>query len=215
MAQRIFTFHSPTDMGETIEMIVKSVTALKGKAKVRDNLVIARWRSKRSRTIFRHKFKFYVGKDMVRVVTGDDSRACRRIKWELKCRSMIHLWDDFVISLSNMFPDLNFELESGRFHIVSAKIMSDGIEQVFSSTSVSTPSIGGALIGGALFGGVGAIVGGSGGRTRTSGTTRSAFSDKVLVAVRYSNGMNLEGEVSKRSAVYNKIIVSLSELTND
>lgn len=214
MSQRVFTFYSPADCDKTIDMIVDSVSAIRGKTKVHDNVVIARWRSRRYNTIFRHKFKFFVGNDMVRVVTNDDSRSCRRIKWEMKCRAMIHLWDDFVISLTQMFPNMNFELQSGKFHIVSAKMMSDGIEQVFSSKSVSTPSIAGALVGGALFGAVGAIVGGSGGKTRTSGSTKAKFSGEILVTARYSNGLNLEGGVYKSSKVYNQILVNLSELSN-
>ena len=214
MSQRVFTFYSPVDSEKTIEMIAGAVSAINGKTMVRNNVVTARWRSRRQNTIFPHKFEFFVGKDVVRVVTNDNSSLCRNIKWEMKCRSMIHLWDDFIISLTKMFPDMNFELRSGDFHIVSAKIMSDGIEQVLSSTSVSTPSIGGALVGGALFGAVGAIVGGSGGRTRTSGSTRAKFSNETLITARYSNGLNLEGVVYKSSKVYNRIIVNLSELSN-
>jgi hypothetical protein len=123
------------------------------------------------------------------------------------------LWNVFVDTLLTKFPDLDFELRAGKMNIVAAKIMSDGMMQVMSSTSVSKPSITGALIGGALFGGVGAIVGGSRTKTKTSGSTRNVFSSTVLVVVRYSNGFTLEGEILKKSSVYNRITAGLCEVS--
>jgi hypothetical protein len=211
MAQRIFTFRSPVNNDEMVSIIERVVSNLNGKTKTNGGVVTAKWWHKGT-TTFPHKYTFYVGKDVVRVTTNDMSDVYyNKIKWEFKCNPVLKLWNEFIIILTHLYPDLDFWLESNSFHIESAKIMSNGMEQTFSSTSVSRPSIGGALLGGLLFGGVGAIVGGSRNTTRTTGTTSTVFSDTVAVTVRYSNGFNLDGNISKKSSVYNKIIVGLCE----
>lgn len=210
MAQRVFTFYSQVDPKETIEIITQVVSELKGVTKIDGNVVVAKWRCT-NKFVFRHKFTFYVGKNVVRVVTKDSQSSYWLIKWEYRLNNVLKEWDGFIKTLSHKYPDMNFELEPGKFHMVSAKLMSDGITQVFSSTSISKPSISGALIGGALFGGVGAIVGGSGGKTKTEGVTSSSFSRSVLIKARYSNGLNLEGSIDKTSSIYHKIITGLIE----
>lgn len=214
MSQRVFTFYSEVDVEETIGIITNVVSRLNGKTKVNGSVITAKW-WKSNMTLFPHKFTFYVGKDVVRVVTGDFGSPQGRIGWEFKLFSaVLKLWNEFVIMLLLTYRTMNFELEPGKFHIVSAKIMTDGIEHTYNSTSVSSPSIGKALIGGALFGGVGAIVGGSGGKTHTTGSTVTTFSDTVLVTARYSNGLNLEGAISKKSSEYHKILAGLCETSD-
>lgn len=213
MAQRVFTFHSPVEPQKTIEIISEVVTKLKGRIKVEGLVATAKWWSKGATTL-PHKFKFYIGKDIVRVVTGDMNSAYQKIKWEFRCNPVLKLWNVFVKELTHLYPDLSFEISCDEFQIVSAKILSDGIEQTFSSKSVTKPSIGGALLGGALFGDVGAIIGGSRTKTHTTGTSTSTFSSDVLVRVRYSNGFNLEGTISKKSLVYNSILVGLSDTSD-
>lgn len=212
MARRVITFYSPVDTNETIEIIKNTVLALNGKIKIEGNLIKAKWKSPRYKTLFAKSFTFYVGKEVVRVVMNDGKDGNLRIKWERKCKEVFLVWDEFIKELTESYHDLNFELETGNYHIVSVKLMSDGIEQVSTSTSVSRPSIGGALIGGALFGGVGAIVGGSGGKTRTQGSTRTDISGVILLAVRYSNGLNLEGSILKTNSVYDKIMAGFCEV---
>ena len=213
MGQRVYTFKSPVDRGETIDIITKVVTILNGKYKVEGNIVTAKWRSKRYQTFLPVKFTFYVGADVVRVVTSESSCDKDVIKWEYRCVGITRVWDDFVITLTLSCPQYDFGLSSGSFHIVSAKFMTNGIEQQFHSVSFNRPSIGGAVVGGALFGDVGAIIGSGRGTTYTSGTTTSSFSNSVLVKLRYSNGLILEGELSTKSKVYNRIFVDLSELS--
>lgn len=211
MAQRIFTFHSPVNSNEMVSIIESVVSNLNGKTKIEGSVVIAKWWYKGT-TTFPHKFTFYVGKDVVRVTTNDMNDAYYKlIKWEFKCNPLLKLWNEFISVLTHLYPDLDFLLEPNTFHITSAKMMSDGMEQTFSSTAVSRPSIGGALLGGALFGGVGAIVGGSRSTTKTTGSTITTFSNTIAVTVRYSNGFNMEGNILKTSSVYNKIIVGLCE----
>jgi len=210
MAEGTYTFYSPVDTNEMIEIIKKVVADLGGKSSFYNGAVFAKWRSKRFKTIFAKRFTFYVGKDVVRVVTPCVNHY---IDWESKCYGLIRLWDDFVVRLTQMYPNLDFQIKSGDYRIVSAKFMSDGIEQTFTSTSTTSPSIGRALIGGALFGGAGAIVGSNYTTTQSSGQTQTVFSRDILVAVRYSNGLNIEGSISKTSNVYNLILANLSELS--
>lgn len=212
MPQRVFTFHSPVNKDETIDIITKVVSEIRGKTQVDGYVITASWWLNNT-TLFPHKFTFYIGDDMVRVVTGDFTSSYKKIKWEYRSMNVLKLWQEFVRFLTLMYPNLDFGLERGTFHIVAAKIMSDGIEQVFSSASVSRPSIGGAIMGGLLFGDVGAIIGGTCGKTHTTGVSKGVMSDNVLVTVRYSNGFNLEGTISKKSSVYNKILASLSVLS--
>ena len=207
MAQRVFTFPSPVNYTKMIEIIENVVSELNGKTIRRGNIVIAKWWNKGT-TTFPHKYIFYVGNDIVRVTTGDMNNAYyKRVKWEFRCNPVLKLWNHFIKRLISTYPNYGFDLIPDTFHIMSAKVMSDGIEQNISMTSVSSPSIGGAVVGGALFGEVGAIVGGSRKKTRTSGTTRHVFSNEILVSVRYSNGFNLDGRVYKNSSLYNKIFM--------
>lgn len=208
MAQRVFSFHSPVDEMETIDIITNVISQLKGKTKVSGNKVTAKWWCK-SATFFPHKFTFFIGKNIVRVITSDsdDFLTYKFIKMEFGLNNVLKVWDAFVKTLVQMYPDLNFELKPGKFSIVAVKTMSDGVKQVHSSTSVTNPSICGALLGGALFGDVGAIIGGSRTTTSTKGTTTASFSDTVLVTVRYSNGFILDGTISKKSAIYQQVMV--------
>ena len=204
MAQIVFTFHSPVEPIETVEMIKKAVSSLEGKTKLKGNVLVAKWRI----SIWNNftKFNFYIGKNEIRVTT-EYWKSITGIKWERKCKGVFATWNGFVKSLLQLNSD--FDLETGNFHIVSAKIVSDGVEQEYSSTSKTKPSIGGALVGGALFGGVGAIVGASRSKTTTWGSSTTVFSGYYLVAVRYSNGLCLEGEISKKSSVYNQIVANM------
>ena len=181
-------------VSETIDVISKVVSVLRGKTVVKDNVITAKWRSRRYQTFFPHKFTFYVGEDVVRVITQDYSGDYSNIKWEYACYGVLRIWDDFIFTLSQMFSELDFGLYDNRFHIVSAKLLSDGVEQAFYSASYGRESITGSLIG------------------ISSGETRTIFSKDVPVIVRYSNGMVLEGNLSKKSKVYNRILVDLSKL---
>jgi hypothetical protein len=191
-----------------VNIIERVVSSLNGTTKTDFNVVTAKFWYKNT-TIFPHKFIFYVGKDIVRVTTGDMNTAYyKKVKWEFgMLNEVLKLWNEFLKALSRRCPDLDFDLEPNTFHITSAKIMSDGVEQTFSSTSVNKPSLGGALIGGALFGGVGAIIGSNRSTTTTSGTTKTVFASDVLVTARYSNGFVLEGTISRKSSDYNRIMM--------
>ena len=195
MAQRVFTFTSPTGVSETIYMISKVVSVLRGKIVVKDNMITAKWRGRGYQTFLPKKFTFYVGEDYVRVITQISAGSYNEIKWEYKCYGDMLIWDDFVFTLLQMFPDIDFGLSDGKMQIVSAKFNSDGIEQNYYSSSFCTEGITGSLIG------------------FSAGETRKSFANNFLVTVRYSNGMILEGNLSKKSKVYNRILVDMSRLS--
>lgn len=197
MAQRVFTFHSPLGVEETIDSILRVVSVLRGTTVVTGNVITAKWKGRKYQTFFPVKFTFYIGEDSVRVVTKDYSGIFNEIKWEYSGVGSVLVWDDFVLTLTQMFPQLEFGLQEGRFHIVSAKVLSDGVEQSFYSTSVGQRGILGSTV------------------NYSVGETRRVFSDGVLVIVRYSNGMVLEGMLSKKSKVYNRILVDLSKLSEE
>ena len=215
MAQYIFTFVSPLEISETITTIKTVVESIGGKIKKEQNNVIhAQWRSKKYSTMLPVKCTFYVGHDMVRAIIDKTVQPTNGnnmpiIKSERKLQTWERVWDEFVEGL-NKYTDVDFGLKSGTAIIDSAQIISDGIEQVFTSTSQNSPSYGGALLGGALFGDTGAIIGSMNSRTTTRGNTTYRFSNKVLARVRYTNGLVLEGELKKKSSTYNEIMVNMS-----
>lgn len=189
MTNRVFTFMSPTSSDETADIISKVVARLGGKISVKGNVIVAKLRSNRYLTIFPRKFTFYIGAEAVRVVTTDSAGSYPKIRWEHRCRGTALIWDDFIMALTQMFPQYNFGITAGSIHIVSAKIVSDGTTQLFNSHGVA---FGGMLL--------------------SSGEVRTSFSKEVLASVRYSNGMVLDGEISKQSNVYNRIMVDLDRL---
>lgn len=197
MAQNVFTFYSQVEPKEMIGIITNVVEKLEGKTKIDGNIVTAKWKCSNI-TAFPHKFVFYVGENVVRVVTNDANWSnYAPIKWEYKSLTIVlKLWDEFITTMMLMYRNLNFELERGKFHITSAKLMSNGIEQTYASVSISSPFIGGALFGA---------------NTLTTGATSSDFSNMFLVKLRYSNGLNLDGKISKTSSIYHKIVTGLVE----
>lgn len=204
----VFTFSSPVHTNAMVQMIAQVVHNIGGVATISDNVVHAKWKSARFRTTFAKRFTFYVGTDIVRV-TSNATLNASVITWKSECLGLARIWDDFVSRLLETYPNLDFQLHSGAYQIVSAKLMSNGIEQTFSATSTASPSLSRALIGGALFGGAGAVVGGSYSTTQTTGVTNTTFTNSVLVAVRYSNGLTMEGSITKNSYVYNQIMVNM------
>lgn len=214
----VFTFYSPENESVTCDMIKNVIRSIGGKIKSEQNNVIkAQWRSSRWITIMPTLFEFYVGKDMVRAVIPNASPyaltkdASPLIMVDRGCAGFERVWDEFIKGLCNLYPDIDFGLLSGDAKLDAIKIVGDGMEQVFTSTSWSQPSYGGALIGGLLFGHTGAILGGMHSHTTTRGNTTTRFSNKVLATVRYTNGLTFDGEMSKNSSTYNEIIVNMSQ----
>lgn len=218
----VFTFHSPMGIAETITIIKKVVESIGGKIKKeRNNVIEARWRSSKYITVSSTRFVFYIGKDMVRVMmllpapsalfNAVFDSGVPMITMEKGLSGFERVWNEFVEGLCKKYPTLDFGLLPGKASLDAIKIVGDGIEQVFTSTSWSRPSYGGALIGGLLFGHAGAILGGMNTHTTTRGNSTTRFSNKVLATVRYTNGLTFDGEMIKNSSTYNEILVNMSQ----
>lgn len=216
MGQFVFTFYSPVEVKDTFDIIERVVTSMKGKTKrVSDCRINAEWRvqkyhSKQYHTVLPTKCSFYVGKDMVRAVISNSAEPTV-IGTSRKLVGIEIVWNAFIESLITMYPDMDFGMKPGTAMLDAIKMVGNGTEQVFTSTSWNNPSWGGALLGGILFGTPGAIVGGMGGTTHTAGRSSTRFSDKVLAKVRYTNGLTFEGEMLKSSSAYNEIMVNMSQ----
>ena len=118
-------------------------------------------------------------------------------------------WDLFLDILFERNPGVDFGVSMAKGDPVVAGVLnlSGDITEVLTSTTSGGTSLGGFLVGGALFGDAGAIVGGLSGKQHTQTTSRTVFSDRLLVRVIYSNGRLWEGTVGKGSQLYNEIMV--------
>ena len=218
MGQFVFTFYSPVEVKDTFDIIERVVTSMKGKTKrMSDCQINAEWRvqkyhSKQYHTVLPTKCSFYVGKDMVRAIISNSAEPTV-IGTSRKLAGIEIVWNAFIESLITMYPGMDFGIKPGTAMLDAIKMVGNGTEQVFTSTSWNNPSWGGTLLGGILFGTPGAIVGGMSGATRTIGSSTMQFSDSVLAKVRYTNGLTFEGEMLKTSSAYNEIMVNMSQLT--
>ena len=209
----VYSFITPWEVEETRNVIKLTVESMGGKVKaVSPSCVKAKWRtgrqhSKRFFTFFPSKFTFYIGDGVVRVATGNSNM--QRIPMTVRLGKIHIVWNAFIESLMKVAPGVNFGIKPGDAIIVAAQFVGDGTEEVFTSTTRHSPSLGGAAIGGMLFGSTGAIIGAASGRSYTTGRSSTRFSNKVLTRVRYSNGLISEGLLSKRSPVYQEILVNI------
>lgn len=214
----IYTFHTPWDIEETRDVIKRTVESMRGKVKVISRSCIkAKWstqsyHSRRFYNLYRTPFKFYIGDGVVRAVTG--SSPCEMIRMNFKLAKIQIVWNAFIESLIMMAPGVDFGIRPGDPELVAVQFVGDGTEEVFVSTTRNSPSVGGAIFGGLLFGTPGAIIGGSAGTSYTTGRSYTRFSKEILAKVRYSSGLLAEGVVSRKSAIYQEIIVNMSRLSN-
>lgn len=194
----LVTFHSPKSVEETKAAILGVVKALNGKINKTDgNNIYAEWRSKRFIKIMPTKFTFFVGPDMVRVIVGGTSlsgNGTMPVVKEQKLGGHLYLWDDFIIKLHEMYPSEDFCLKSGNAAIDAIKFLSDGVQQVYTTSTWYSDSI-------SLF---------PGGVSRGVTTSETKMSNKLLAQVRYTNGLTYEGELYRNSALYQEIMVNMS-----
>lgn len=215
----VYTFRSPWERDTTCKVIKDTVESMNGKVKeFSPGCIRAKWRtqsyhSKRFYTVLPSKFVFYVGDEIVRVVTGNTN--CQIVTTGFKLFKMQIVWNAFIESLMKVAPGVDFGIKPGNVELVTAQFVGDDIEQVFVSTTHNSPSWGGAIMGGLLFGTAGAIIGGASGTSHTTGRTSTQFADTVLVRARYSNGLLSEGKLWKNSANYNAILVNMSRYSGE
>lgn len=196
----LFTFKTVDSVEYTISVIKNVLNSIGGKSKdASGGVIAAQWRSKRYLTVMPVKVNFYVGVDMVRVAfacktppTKTDAINCR----EFKPNAMLGVWDDFIIGLETLYPDNAFGLCSGMAKINSVKFLSDGIEQVYYTTSYTRDS--GFFIPWAFSSGV--------------TTAKAQIANEILAQVRYTNGLMLEGPINKKTSLYQEIVTNMSIL---
>jgi hypothetical protein len=212
----VFTFQTPWGAAITIEAIKTTVAAMNGKIKeVSPGCYKAKWRIHPThKTEFNYRCRFYVGDDMVRSIVKD-TNGPKNIKKFRRLSRMMKFWNTFIEYLLLQYPDIDFGLAPGVPTVSAVKFFGDGTEQVFTSTTKTSPNIGGAIVGGWLFGTAGAIIGGTSGRSHTMGTSRREFTNSLLAKVRYTNGLVLEGTIRKNGSLYNEILVNMSKLSDD
>lgn len=219
MSQTVYTFHSPKTQEETMTIIADVVWSMRGKYKVTaPGCMSAEWRiqpyhSLKYYAVMSSKFTFYIGQDMVRVVhpKRDGMTIFTKPGMRMRVDGIDRVWNAFIESLLARHPGIDFGLIPGSETMLDAiKFIGDGTEQVFTSRTRNSPSLGGAMIGGALFGSTGAIIGSMYGKSYSSGTSKTQFSDKILASARYTNGLMLEFELSRNSPEYHEIVANMS-----
>lgn len=215
----VYTFRSPLSVDETCKVIMRTVRSMYGSVKqISPGCIEAKWRtqpchSKQYHTVFASKFRFYVGEGIVRAVIGNGNFNI--IVSRFKLGGLQIVWNAFIESLLKVAPDIDFGLRPGAVDLVAVQFVGDGVEQVFVSTTVNSPSWGKAALGGLLFGTAGAIIGGTAGTSYTTGQTSTRFSNQVLTKARYSNGLLAEGMLLKSSPTYQEIMVNMSRLSEN
>lgn len=213
MSQFVFTMYINTDFSETKEIIKRVATEIGAKGiKESGNMITAKWRYK-ARTIFPKEFKFYIGKDMVKATINMYGEISvigmgRKPTWTAEL-----MWDKFISKLCELYPQYDFGVKPGHFTLDAIKFLTDGTEQIFTSTAWHSPSYGGAILGGMLFGTTGAILGGMKGKTYSRGSYSTRFSKELLATARYTNGLTVDGTVIKDSMVYHEITANMNQFT--
>lgn len=175
------------------QMICDTVRAIGGKVVSHKGTVItAKWRSKRYLTVFRKTFKFYIGSDVVRVNYGSNGRGMITLSHG-KGGGIERLWMEFVEQLLATYPGVDFGIRGCPITLDSIKILSNGIEQVMTTTAVTNnhwfiPDM-----------------------TYAVSQSKSRFAKELLASAIYSNGLLVDGVLIKNSATYNEIMASMSK----
>lgn len=211
----VFTFGSPWGQDETCEAIKATVLSMNGRIKdLGRGRLKARWKNNLKRSdIFDNNCTFYVGNGVVRAVTNYPDTETIVMMFR-RMTSALKFWNVFVENLLKRYPDADFGIEPGIPELVAIQFLDDGLEQVMVSNTVSRPSWGGAALGGMLFGTAGAIIGGSGGRSYTTTTSRTEVSRLRYAMVRYSNGLVFRGKMINNGSIYQEIMVNMNRLSN-
>ena len=175
------------------QMICDTVRAIGGKVVSHSGtIVIAKWRSKRYLTVFRKTFKFYIGSDVVRVTTGNDNAGVIVVNSK-NGGGRERMWMDFVDKILALYPNVDFGIRSCPIMLESVKILTNGVEQVMTTTAFTNnhwfiPDM-----------------------TYATSKSRSQFSKELLASAIYSNGLLVDGVLIKNSATYNEIMASMSK----
>lgn len=218
----IYSFHINHPYEEAFQMLLDCANSI-GKAKLIDKeLGHFFWKSG-----FLQVEEFYIQK--TNPVASDVNMIFRPAsndygdKFRNNRVSFDKIAEKFYRALMKMYPKEDFGVVvSPKLTIVGAKVLTNGLEKRYTTTSVRTPSLGGAILGGLAFGAGGAIIGGMSGRTRSSTVNFAkkltstqmdiVQTDKMYVQAVLSNGRYTEGWLDITSPAYRYIAINLKEM---
>lgn len=210
----VYSFCTPLNKAETCKAIKAAITAIGGKTSdISQYVIFGKWRSDRYHTVFPKKFTFYIGDGTVRVICGSQKMEFFFMRFPL--RGWHTIWNRFIESLLKLYPNQDFGLVPGDIELTAVEFLGDASEQIFIATTEHSPSLAGAIIGGDLFGPIGALIGSSYGTSHTTITSTTKYADCELARGRYSNGLLVEGRISRNSPVYNEILVNMRSLSQE
>ena len=218
MGQLVFTFQSPVDASQTTNIIRRVVESMNGKIEcVSSGHLIGAWRtqknhSKQFHSILPTKCHFYIGTDMIRAVIST-SVSPDMIGTYRYLRKEEIVWNAFIESLIEEYPDIEFSLKPGQPMLDAVQFVGDGTEQIYVSKSCERPSWSGVILGGILLGTTGVMLGAMSGTSHSKGATSTRFSDTLLARARYSNGLCVEGTVIRNSSAYHEILADMTRLS--
>lgn len=209
----VFTFGSPWGQAETCEAIKATVLSMNGTVKdLGRGRLSAKWKTNMKKPgMFDNSCTFYVGDGAVRAVIACKDPEIIVMVYH-KMTSLLAFWNAFLENLLGRYPGEDFGIKSGIPELAAIQFLDDGTEQVMVSKTTNHPSWGGAALGGMLFGTAGAIIGGSGGRSYTTTSTRTAISKDRYAMVRYSNGLVFRGKMINNGSLYQEIMVNMNRL---
>lgn len=120
-------------------------------------------------------------------------------------------WDYFLQTMFSLAPNKDFgvSLANKQPYLLAVKFLGSDRTSVTNSSTTGGTSLLGFLAGDALFGTAGAIVGGMSGTKHSTFKTKEQFSKSQLVRIIYNNGRMFEGEVGKKSQLYNYIMAEV------
>lgn len=205
----LYSFHIDHPFEEAFQMLLDTANSIGKTRVVRKDLGHFFWKSG-----FLQIEEFYVQKTNpsacnVQMVFKPSSNDYGD-KFRSKRVSYDKIADKFYHALMERYPKEDFGISTGStLYVVQAKILTDGHETRYITSSHRTPSIGGALLGGMAFGMSGAIVGGMSGRTQSNTRTEFVRTDRVYVQAVLSNGRYTEGWLKTDSLVYRYISVNM------
>lgn len=212
MSSMLFTFTTNMPPEETAAAIKNTIFQIGGSTKGPDSNFVGRFRIPKGwkpayHTILKSKCRFYVGKNGVRAVLRVSSTTGICVG-EHQPIAEERVWDAFIRMFLSLYPECGANIEPGKIRFDTVKVQDGADIYTYSAITRNTPSIGGAILGGAVAGDVGALIGASAGSSATAATITTERNPNVRVIARYTNGLNQEEELPKKSQRYHEIMVN-------
>lgn len=118
--------------------------------------------------------------------------------------------DEIYDKLKELYPDVTLSAIPSHegLGVSEAKVLTNGTKEVYYTSSHRSPSLGGFLIGGMIFGAVGAIVGGTAGKSRSYTVSDIVPSDRYYVQAVLTNGRYTEGWLKRDNPMMQQILLN-------